>query len=113
MHKCTLAFLPVFVFGLCVCRMSAGVARPYGTRGRQSVPAAPPKQHKAVRSIFREEAREHSHGASLGTLAVKRRRCEEEATKAGGSGGGLEQDVWVSGSERTETEENGSLGIIK
>lgn len=100
-------------WSLCVCCMNAGAARPYGTSGRQSVPEAPPKQHKAHRSIFREGAREHSHGASLGTLSAKRRRCEEEATKAGGSGGGLEEDVWVSGSERTETEEYGSLGIIK
>lgn len=35
---------------------------------------------------------EHSHRASLGTLATRRRR-ENEATKAGGGGGGLEQDV--------------------
>lgn len=97
----------------CVCCTNAGAAGPYGASGRQSVPAAPPKQHKASGSTFREGAREHSHGASLGTLSAKRRRCEEEAMKAGGSGGGLEQDVCVSGSERTETEENGSLGIIK
>lgn len=75
-----------------ICCLNAGAARPYGTRGRQSVPAAPQKQQKANGSIFREGAREHSHGASLGTQAV-RRRCEEEVTKAGGGGGGLEQDV--------------------
>lgn len=47
-------------------------------------PAAPRKQQKANESTFGEGAREHSHGASLGTAR------EEEA---GGGGGGLEQDV--------------------
>lgn len=90
--------LCVVFFSLCVfvCCMNDGAAGPYGTCGRQSVPAAPQKQQKANRSIFGEGAREHSHGASLGTLAARRRRCEEQATKAGGGGGGgggLEQDV--------------------
>lgn len=73
--------------------MNAGAAQPYGMQGKQFVPAAPRKQQKENRSIFREGAREHSHGASLGTLAVRRRRCEEEATLTGGVEGGLEQDV--------------------
>lgn len=73
--------------------MNAGAAGPYGTCGRRSVLAAPQKQQKANGSTFGEGAREHSHGASLGTPTVWR-RCEEEAAKAGGGGGGgLEQDV--------------------
>lgn len=96
-RKCGMACLPVQFFFLvsffplvCECRGGPG----HMVRcGRQSVPAAPQKQQKANRSIFGEGAREHSHRASLGTLAARRRRCEEEATKAGGNGGGRGQDV--------------------
>lgn len=75
-----------------MCLLNAGAAGPYGICSRQSVPAALQKQQKANRSIFGEGAMEHSHRASLGTLAMRGRR-EKEATKAGGGGGGLEQDV--------------------
>lgn len=47
------------------------------------------KQQKANRSIFRE----HSHGASLGTVAARRRR-NEEASKADGGGGGLARGIY-------------------
>lgn len=90
---CAVSFFFFFFFSLslvCECRGGPG----HMVRcGRQSVPAAPQKQQKANRSIFGEGAREHSHRASLGTLAARRRTCEEEATKAGGDGGGLGQDV--------------------
>lgn len=92
--KCVISCLPPLferVFG-CVSQLNVGAAGPYGTCGRQSVPAALQKQQKTNRSIFGEGAMEHSHRASLGTLATRRRR-ENEATKAGGGGGGLEQDV--------------------
>lgn len=49
------------------------------------------KQQKANRSIFRE----HSHGASLGTVAARRRRRRnEEASKADGGGGGLARGIY-------------------
>lgn len=85
--------------------MNAGAAGPYGACGRQSVPASPRKTTESEKQVYLRGGSQRAFPRSL----IRDSDSAEEVRGRGGwaggdGGGGLEQDVQVSGTEGTVTE---------
>lgn len=111
-HICSSLFLFIFFFKrmicmrLCACMcswcMNTGAAGPYGARGRQSVPASPQKTTESEKQVYLRGGSQRAFPRSL----IRDSDSAEEVRGRGGwaggdGGGGLEQDVQVSGGEGT------------